>query len=107
MLAALLVSLTPDAAQQKDIGFVFGVGQLLATVPYTQLILEDAASSGMSELLLDDLFALLVNDFNRYPVELNSKFSNHRRPGSFRNADDPCPVNDSARYDQEIGRAHV
>jgi acyl-CoA dehydrogenase len=42
VLAEMLASATPSAAQQKDIDFAFGVGQLFATVPYAQLILEEA-----------------------------------------------------------------
>ena len=46
VLAEMLASATPDAAQQKDIDFAFGVGQLFALVPYAQLILEEAPLSG-------------------------------------------------------------
>jgi len=42
VLAEMLASATPDATQQKDIDFAFGVGQLFAVVPYAQLILEEA-----------------------------------------------------------------
>ncbi|QUR69532.1 acyl-CoA dehydrogenase [Mycobacterium spongiae] len=73
VLTELLASATPDAAQQKDIDFAFGVGQLFATVPYAQLILEEAPLSDVDEALIDEIFALLVADFNSYAVELNDK----------------------------------
>jgi len=63
----------PLRPQQKDIDFAFGVGQLFATVPYAQLILEEAALSGVDEALIDEIFGLLVRDFNTYAVELNDK----------------------------------
>ncbi|MCJ1883215.1 hypothetical protein LNY03_29330, partial [Pseudomonas nitroreducens] len=47
VFAELLASATPDAAQQKDIDFAFGVGQLFANVPYAQPILEEARLSGV------------------------------------------------------------
>ena len=73
VLAEMLASATPDAAQQKDIDFAFGVGQLFATVPYAQLILEEAPLSGVDEALIDEIFAVLVRDFNSYAVELGDK----------------------------------
>ncbi|OBI46550.1 acyl-CoA dehydrogenase family protein, partial [Mycobacterium colombiense] len=73
VLADMLAGATPDAAQQKDIDFAFAVGQLFATVPYAQLILEEAGLSGVDEGLLDEIFAVLVRDFNAYAVELSDK----------------------------------
>lgn len=73
VLAEMLASATPDALQQKDIDFAFGVGQLFATVPYAQLILEEAPLSGVDDALIDEIFAVLVHDFNSYAVELGDK----------------------------------
>src|SRR6201990_85797 len=66
VLAEMLASATPDAMQQKDIDFAFAVGQLFATVPYAQLILEEAGLSGVGPALIDGIFAALVRDFNGY-----------------------------------------
>jgi acyl-CoA dehydrogenase len=106
MLAEMLASATPDAAQQKDIDFAFAVGQLFATVPYAQLILEEAALSRVDEALLDEIFALLVRDFNSYAVELNDKPSTTDQQARFAMRMIRRPAHDPARYDQ-IWKEHV
>ena len=106
MLAEMLASATPDAAQQKDIDFAFAVGQLFATVPYAQLILEEAALSRVDEALVDEIFALLVRDFNSYAVELNDKRSATDHQARFAMRMIRRPANDPARYDQ-IWKEHV
>jgi acyl-CoA dehydrogenase len=106
MLAEMLASATPDAAQQKDIDFAFAVGQLFATVPYAQLILEEAALSRVDDALVDEIFALLVRDFNSYAVELNDKPSATDQQARFAMRMIRRPANDPARYDQ-IWKEHV
>jgi acyl-CoA dehydrogenase len=106
MLAEMLASATPDAAQQKDIDFASAVGQLFATVPYAQLILEEAALSRVDEALVDEIFALLVRDFNSYAVELNDKRSATDHQARFAMRMIRRPANDPARYDQ-IWKEHV
>jgi acyl-CoA dehydrogenase len=106
MLAEMLASATPDVAQQKDIDFAFAVGQLFATVPYAQLILEEALLSGVDEALLDEIFALLVRDFNSYAVELNDKPSTTDQQARFAMRMIRRPASDRARSDQ-IWKEHV
>jgi acyl-CoA dehydrogenase len=106
MLAEMLASATPDAVQQKDIDFAFAVGQLFATVPYAQLILEEAALSGVDEALLDEIFALLIRDFNSYAVELNDKPSTTDQQARFAMRMIRRPAHDPARYDR-IWKEHV
>jgi acyl-CoA dehydrogenase len=100
VLAEMLTSATPDAAQQKDIDFAFGVGQLFATVPYAQLILEEAALSGVDEALVDEIFGLLVRDFNTYAVELNDKAATTDEQARFAMRMVRRPAFDASRYDQ-------
>ncbi|KZS68941.1 acyl-CoA dehydrogenase [Mycobacterium kansasii] len=106
VLAEMLASATPDAAQQKDIDFAFGVGQLFATVPYGQLILEEAPLSGVDEALIDEIFCLLVRDFNSYAVELNDKSATTDEQARFAMRMIRRPVHDPARYDR-IWKEHV
>ncbi|MEB3980503.1 acyl-CoA dehydrogenase family protein [Mycobacterium sp. 663a-19] len=105
-LTEMLASATPDAAQQKDIDFAFAVGQLFATVPYAQLILEEAALSGVDDALVDEIFAVLVRDFNGYAVELNDKPSTTDAQARFAMRMIRRPAHDPARYDQ-IWKEHV
>jgi acyl-CoA dehydrogenase len=106
VLADMLAGATPDAAQQKDIDFAFAVGQLFATVPYAQLILEEAGLSGVDEALIDEIFAVLVRDFNAYAVELSDKPATTDEQARFALRMIRRPAHDSARYDQ-IWKDHV
>ncbi len=106
VLAEMLASATPDAVQQKDIDFAFGVGQLFATVPYTQLILEEAPLSGVDEAVIDEIFAVLVRDFNGYAVELGDKPATTDEQARFAMRMIRRPVHDPTRYDQ-IWKEHV
>jgi acyl-CoA dehydrogenase len=106
VLADMLAGATPDAAQQKDIDFAFAVGQLFATVPYAQLILEEAALSDVDEALIDAIFAVLIRDFNGYAVELNDKPSTTDAQSRFATRMIRRPVHDPSRYDQ-IWKEHI
>ncbi|WP_068188466.1 acyl-CoA dehydrogenase family protein [Mycobacterium sp. UM_CSW] len=106
VLAEMLASATPDALQQKDIDFAFGVGQLFATVPYAQLILEEAPLSGVDEAVIDEIFAVLVRDFNGYAVELGDKPATTDAQARFAMRMIRRPAHDPARYDQ-IWKEHV
>jgi acyl-CoA dehydrogenase len=106
VLAEMLASATPDATQQKDIDFAFGVGQLFAVVPYAQLILEEALLSGLDEALIDGIFAVLVRDFNSYAVELGDKPATTDEQARFATRMIRRPVFDPARYDQ-VWKEHV
>jgi acyl-CoA dehydrogenase len=106
VLAEMLASATPDAAQQKDIDFAFAVGQLFATVPYAQLILEEVPLSGVDEALIDEIFAVLVRDFNSYAVELSDKPATTDQQARFAMRMIRRPVHDPAPYDQ-IWKEHV
>lgn len=109
-LADMLASATPDTLQQKDIDFAFGVGQLFATVPYAQLILEEAPLSGpenrCDDALIDEIFAVLVRDFNAYAVELADKRATTDAQAGFAMRMIRRPVFDQARYDQ-VWKEHV
>jgi len=106
VLAEMLASATPDAAQQKDIDFAFGVGQLFALVPYAQLILEEAPLSRVDDPLIDEIFAVLVRDFNTYAVELHDKSATTDEQARFAMRMIRRPVNDPGRYTQ-VWKEHV
>jgi acyl-CoA dehydrogenase len=101
VLGEMLVAATPDAAQQKDIDFAFGVGQIFALVPYAQLILEEGQlTGGVAEPLIDEIFSLLVRDFNTYAVELHDKSATTDQQAEFAMRMVRRPVNDASRYEK-------
>ncbi|MCX5264886.1 acyl-CoA dehydrogenase family protein [Streptomyces sp. NBC_00199] len=65
----------PDAEQSRDLDLLLAVGQLFALVVHGQLVLEQAALTGLDEDVLDELFAVLVRDFSAHAVELHGKDS--------------------------------
>ena len=106
VLVDMLASATPDAAQQKDVDFAFAVGQLFATVPYAQLILEEAGLSGVDPALIDEIFGVLVRDFNGYAVELSDKPATTDEQARFAMRMIRRPVHDPARY-RQVWKEHV
>jgi alkylation response protein AidB-like acyl-CoA dehydrogenase len=72
-LCALLRAHAPDEAQHSDLDFLLALGQLFALVVYGQLILEQAELTGLDHGLLDEIFAILVQDFSGYATELGGK----------------------------------
>ncbi|OBH03701.1 acyl-CoA dehydrogenase family protein [Mycobacterium sp. E1747] len=106
VLADMLASATPDAAQQSDVDFAFAMGQLFATVPYAQLILEEATLSDVDETLIDEIFAVLVRDFNCYAVELSDKPATTDDQARMATRMIRRPVHDPTRYAQ-VWKEHI
>lgn len=72
-LQALLQTAAPSAEQQKDLDFVLTVGHLFSLVVYGQLILEQAAITGLDDDLLNRIFDFQIRDFSGYAVSLYGK----------------------------------
>ncbi|MFD8211791.1 acyl-CoA dehydrogenase family protein [Streptomyces sp. NPDC059695] len=74
-LCAFVLEAAPDEQQSRDLDLLLAVGQLFALVVHGQLVLEQAALTGLDEDVLDELFAVLVRDFSAHAVELHGKDS--------------------------------
>ncbi|MCX5335833.1 acyl-CoA dehydrogenase family protein [Streptomyces sp. NBC_00140] len=74
-LCEFVASAGPDAEQSRDLDLVLSIGQLFALVVHGELVLEQAALTGLDEDVLDELFAVLVRDFSGHAVELHGKDS--------------------------------
>ncbi|MFJ7065945.1 acyl-CoA dehydrogenase family protein [Streptomyces sp. NPDC101115] len=74
-LCEFVLKAAPDEEQSRDLDLLLAVGQLFALVVHGQLVLEQAALTGLDEDVLDELFAVLVRDFSAYAVELHGKDS--------------------------------
>ncbi|MFF2553957.1 acyl-CoA dehydrogenase family protein [Nocardia sp. NPDC058058] len=72
-LQTLLAAATPTRAQQADVDFLFGLGELFTMIPYAQLILEQADIAGADSEVLDQLFDIFVRDFSKHAVALSAK----------------------------------
>ncbi|WP_432056584.1 acyl-CoA dehydrogenase family protein [Streptomyces sp. bgisy022] len=74
-LCAFVRTAAPDEEQSRDLDLLLAVGRLFALVVHGQLVLEQAALTGLDEDVLDELFAVLVRDFSADAVELHGKDS--------------------------------
>jgi acyl-CoA dehydrogenase len=96
-LCALLRAHAPDADQQADLDFLLAIGQLFALVVYGQLILEQAEPAGLDRHLLDEIFAILIQDFSGYAIELHGKAATTAEQAGWALAHVRRPVADAAR----------
>lgn len=72
-LRELLLTAAPDKAQAEDLDFVLNVGHLFSLVVYGQLILEQAALTGLDRSLLSRIFDVQIRDFSAYAIGLYGK----------------------------------
>jgi acyl-CoA dehydrogenase len=70
-LGALLGTAPPSEEQQRELGFLLTLGELFTLVVYGQLILEQAALTGLDTDTVDAIFDVLVRDFSAYAVTLH------------------------------------
>ncbi|MFE5396144.1 acyl-CoA dehydrogenase family protein [Streptomyces sp. NPDC056568] len=96
-LCAFVTTAAPDEQQSRDLDLLLSVGQLFALVVHGQLILEQAAPTGLDEDVLDELFAVLVRDFSHHAVELHGKDSATRLQQDWALGAVRRPVVDEAR----------
>jgi acyl-CoA dehydrogenase len=72
----MLFKATPSEAQGKDIDLLLAVGEIFTLIVYGQLILENARlneAAGIDNDTVDQIFDVLVRDFSRYALEIQSK----------------------------------
>jgi acyl-CoA dehydrogenase len=74
-LKTLLTSAPPSEGQITDLDFMLTLGELFTLVVYGQLILEQAALSGLATDTVDQIFDVTVRDFSAYAVALHGRSS--------------------------------
>jgi alkylation response protein AidB-like acyl-CoA dehydrogenase len=72
---SLLETAPPGEDQQRDLDYLLTLGELFTLVAYGQLILEQAAITGLDEDVLDQVFDTFVRDFSGYATALHGKAS--------------------------------
>jgi acyl-CoA dehydrogenase len=98
-LVKLLTEATPDEAQQADLDFGLALTELFTLVVYGQLILEQAGITGLDSNVVDQIFAVLVQDFSLAAVDLNGKPSSTEAQQAIALAALRKPVVDAERFD--------
>ncbi|MFJ2240620.1 acyl-CoA dehydrogenase family protein [Streptomyces sp. NPDC087859] len=99
-LCEFVATAGPDAEQSRDLDLVLSIGQLFALVVHGQLVLEQAALTGLDEDVLDELFAVLVRDFSGHSVELHGKDSATEEQQEWALSSVRRPVVDTARTER-------
>jgi acyl-CoA dehydrogenase len=105
-LEQLLRDAPPNAAQQKDIGFLLALGEMFTLVAYGQLLIEKARLEAVDPDLMDQIFDFMVRDFSGYALQLLVM------PSSSEGQIDLCrrmirkPVVDAGRFER-VWNKHV
>jgi acyl-CoA dehydrogenase len=94
----LLATAAPDAAQQKDLDFMLTVGHLFSLIVYGQLILEQAALTGLDDDIIDQIFDFQIRDFSTYAVALHGKPSSTQAQQDWALGAIRKPVLDAERF---------
>jgi acyl-CoA dehydrogenase len=98
-LVTLLTEAAPDAAQQDDLDFTLALTELFTLIAYGQLILEQAEIVGIDADLVDQVFDVLVRDFNAAAVGLHDKPSATETQQKIILAAIDRPVVDAGRFE--------
>jgi hypothetical protein len=96
----LLATAAPDAAQQQDLDFMLNVGHLFSLIVYGQLILEQAALTGLDGDIVDQIFDIQIRDFGMYAVALQGKPSATQDQQNWALGAIRKPVADAERFDR-------
>jgi acyl-CoA dehydrogenase len=94
----LLTTAAPDAEQQQDLDFLLNVGHLFSLIVYGQLILEQAALTGLDDDIIDQIFDFQVRDFSMYAVALHGKPSSTQAQQNWALGAIRKPVPDAERF---------
>jgi alkylation response protein AidB-like acyl-CoA dehydrogenase len=97
-LVTLVTTAAPDADQAKDLDLLLALGELFTLVVYGQLVLEQAALTGVDRRLVDQVFDVLVRDFSAYAVDLHGKTSATKAQRTWALDHVRAPAPDPARY---------
>ncbi|MGW4364988.1 acyl-CoA dehydrogenase family protein [Nocardia takedensis] len=99
-LRTLLATAAPEETQRADLDFMLTVGHLFSLVVYGQLILEQAAITGLDGDVLDQIFDFQIRDFNAHATTLYGKSSATAAQREWAVAALRAPVTDEARAER-------
>jgi acyl-CoA dehydrogenase len=96
----LLATAAPDAGQQQDLDFMLTIGHLFSLIVYGQLVLEQAALTGLDDDIIDQIFDFQIRDFSTYAVALHGKPSSTQTQQDWAVGAIRKPVSDAGRFDR-------
>ncbi|HYP95220.1 MAG TPA: acyl-CoA dehydrogenase family protein [Mycobacterium sp.] len=96
----LLATAPPDGEQQQDLDFMLTIGHLFSLIVYGQLILEQAALTGLDDDIIDQIFDFQIRDFSTYAVALHGKPSSTQTQQDWTVGAIRKPVSDAGRFER-------
>ncbi|MGK3208993.1 acyl-CoA dehydrogenase [Amycolatopsis sp. MEPSY49] len=106
-LVKLLTEAAPDETQQADLDFGLALTELFTLIVYGQLVLEQARITGLDDEVVDQIFAVLVQDFSAAAVDLNGKASSTDAQQAIALAAVRKPVVDAERFENVWARVRA
>ena len=103
-LPELLQSAPPSPEQAADLDFMLELGELFTLVVYGQLVLEQAALTGLDRDVIDQIFDVLVRDFSAYATTLHGKASSTPEQQAWAIGAIRKPAADRERFDRVWGQ---
>ncbi|HSV41058.1 MAG TPA: acyl-CoA dehydrogenase family protein [Nocardioidaceae bacterium] len=70
---ALLGTTPLSKSQMRDLDLLLVIGDIFTTVPYAELILQQASIAGVDDDLIDTIFEVLVRDISMHALTLAAK----------------------------------
>jgi acyl-CoA dehydrogenase len=103
-LKTLLTTAPPSEEQITDLDFMLTLGELFTLVVYGQLILEEAALTGLPTDTVDQIFDVLVRDFSAYAVALHGRASSTEAQQAWALENIRKPIVDEDRFASVWGK---
>ncbi len=64
----MIVKAPVEEKKMKDLSYMLNLGHMFTEIVYAQLILEQALISNVDDELINQIFATIIKDFNKYAV---------------------------------------
>ncbi len=64
----MIVKAPVEEKKRKDLSYMLNLGHMFTEIVYAQLILEQALISNVDDELINQIFATIIKDFNKYAV---------------------------------------
>jgi acyl-CoA dehydrogenase len=103
-LEVLLTGAPPSEEQIRDLDFMLTLGELFTLVVYGQLILEEAAQTGVDAATIDQIFDFMVRDFSASTIALHGRTASTAAQQDWALASVRKPAVDRARFERVWGR---
>jgi acyl-CoA dehydrogenase len=71
--AQAMAAAPPDENQQRDVDYLFAVGEIFSIAAYAQLVLEGAKFDPVGDDLLDVIFGVLIDDLSAAALRLHAR----------------------------------